>query len=281
MPSTAIHWQLPNPGTLAIDPMPRSVTSARIQIAFFSLLVLLVVAISLSIDLGRYQARVSAQEAHAMLLGIGSPDQLEIALKEHPSSNVLKLMAKATKVADDTKKAIDQLSAQIEPVPLSKEPDFTSVNRDELDAFRRDLGTAEENARAFLPRYAAIFKAEREQIESAAISLHVPQEISSQLLDGVTQRQAKALNAIALILSARADYYRAYDKYVAFLSSELGSFRVVAGQFIFPLQRTVERYNVAAQAMTSAGRRVAELETAMKKQEQPLPEEWMQLTGAR
>ena len=82
-------------------------------------------------------------------------------------------------------------------------------------------------------------------------------------------------------LSARADYYRAYDKYIALLSSELGSFKVVAGQFIFPLQRTVERYNAAAQAMTSAGRRVAELEADMKKQEKPLPEEWMQLTGAK
>ena len=83
------------------------------------------------------------------------------------------------------------------------------------------------------------------------------------------------------MLSARADYYRAYDNYIAFLSSELGSFKVVDGQFIFPLQRTVERYNVVAQAMASAGRRVAELETDMKKQERPLPEEWMPLTGAR
>jgi hypothetical protein len=55
----------------------------------------------------------------------------------------------------------------------------------------------------------------------------------------------------------------------------------VAGQFIFPLQRTVERYNAAAQAMASAGRHVAELEADMKKQERPLPEEWMQLTGIK
>ena len=85
----------------------------------------------------------------------------------------------------------------------------------------------------------------------------------------------------AKTLSARADYYRAYGQYVAFLSSELGSFKVVAGQFIFPLQRTVERYNAAAQAMTSAGRRVAEREAEMKKQEQPLPEEWLQLTTVK
>jgi len=61
----------------------------------------------------------------------------------------------------------------------------------------------------------------------------------------------------------------------------LGSFKVVDGQLVFPLQRTVERYNAAAQAMTSAARRVTDLETDMKKQKQPLPEEWTQLTGAK
>ncbi|SHN84768.1 hypothetical protein [Bradyrhizobium erythrophlei] len=255
--------------------------SARILIAVISLLVLLTVAASLSIDLGKYQQRLSTQEGQAALQGIGNPSQLESALKQHPSNSLLKLMAQTLRITNDTKAAIDQLAAQIEPARVSKEPNFGSVTRDELDAFRRDLKTAEANARAFLPRYAAIFKAERAQIDSATVSLHVPKEIASQVLDGVTQRQAKALNAISLILAARADYYSAYDKYIAFLSSELGSFKVVAGQFIFPLQRTVERYGAAAQAMTSSAKRVAELEADMKKQEKPLPEEWMQLTGVK
>jgi hypothetical protein len=265
-----------------IDPMsPRPATSARILIAVFSLLVLLTVAISLSIDLGKFQERVSTREGQAALQGISSPSQLESALQQYPSNNLLRLMAKATKAVNDTKGAIDQLSAQIEPARLSKEPNFGSVSRDELESFRRDLKTAETNAQTFLPRCAAIFKAEHDQIESATVSLRVPKEIAGQLMDGVRQRHAKALNAISLTLSARADYYRAYDKYIAFLSSELGSFKVVAGQFIFPLQRTVERYNAAAQAMASAGRRVAELESDMKTQEQPLPEEWLQLTGVK
>lgn len=255
--------------------------SARIWLAFFSLFVLLTVAVTLSIDLSKLQQRVSTREGQAILQGISSPGEIESALKQHPSNGLLRLMAKATKAADDTKAAIDQLSAQIEPPRLSKEPNFGSASRDELDSFRRDLKTAEANAQAFLPRYAAVFKAEYEQIKSAAASFHVPKEIADQLLEGVTQRHARTLNAISLILSARADYYRAYDKYIAFLSSELGSFKVVAGQFIFPLQRTVERYNVAAQAMTSAGKRVAELESDLKKQQQPIPEEWLPLTGIK
>jgi hypothetical protein len=255
--------------------------SARILIAVISLLVLLTVAASLSIDLGKYQQRISTQEGQAALQGISNPSQLESALKQHPSNNILQLLAKTLKITNDTKAAIDQLSAGIEPARLSKEPNFGSATRDDLDAFRRDLKTAEANARAFLPRYAAIFKAERAQIEAAATSLRVPKDIASQVLDGATQRHTKTLDAISRTLSARADYYNAYDKYIAFLSSELGSFKVVAGQFIFPLQRTVERYNAAAQAMTSAGRRVAEQEADMKKQEKPLPEEWLQLTGVR
>lgn len=258
-----------------------STRSASILIGFLTLLVLLTVAASLRIDLSKFQHPGLSSEAQAMLRGISSPAELDSALKQHPTNNVLQLMAKATGAAANTKAAIDQLSAQIEPARLSKEPNFGSASRDEIEAFRRDLETAAANASAFPPRYAAILKDEREQIKSATLSLHVPREIADQLLQGVTRRQARTLSDISSILSARADYYRAYDKYVAFLSGEQGSFKIVAGQFVFPDQSTVERYNAASQAMTSAGRRVNELETEMKKQEQPLPEEWIPLTGGR
>jgi hypothetical protein len=260
---------------------PNSASSARVRIAFAFLFILLAVAIYFATDLSKYQERISTQESQAALQGITSPNQFDEALRRNPSNNILQLMAKATRAADDTRGAIDRLSAQIEPAGLSKEINFGSANRNDLDAFRRDLKTAETNATTFLPRYAAILKAERDQVESAALSLHVPKEIAGRVLDGLAQRHTKALNAISATLSARADYYRAYEKYLALLSSELGSFKVVNGQFIFPIQRTVERYNAAAQAMTSAAKHVADLEAEMKKQNQPLPEEWMQLTGAK
>ena len=100
----------------------RPTTSALILIAFVSLLVLLTVAVSLSIDLSRFQARVSTQEGQAALQGISNPGQLEAALKQHPSNNILQLMARSTKAVNDTKGAIDRLSAQIEPARISKEP---------------------------------------------------------------------------------------------------------------------------------------------------------------
>jgi hypothetical protein len=232
-------------------------------------------------DLSKLQQRMSTHEGQVRLQEITSPSQIEDALRQQPSNSILRLMATAAKAANDTRGAIDRLSAQIEPAGLSKEINFGNVSHGDLDAFRRDLRTAETNTTAFLPRYGAILKTEHDQIESAALSLHVPKEIAGRGLDGLAQRQAKVLNAISLSLSARADYYRAYDKYIAFLSSELGSFKVVDGQFIFPLPRTVERYNAAAQAMTSAAKRVNDLEANMKKKNQQLPEEWIQLTGAK
>ena len=262
--------------------MPSSpFSSARVRIAFLFLFVLLGVTAYFATDLSKFQGRITTQQGQEILQGITDPSQLEEALRQHPSNNILRLMAKATKAADDTRGAIDRLSAQIEPASLSKEINFSSGTRNDLDAFRSDLRTAEANAAVFLPRYVAIFKAEHDQIESAALPLHVSKDISRQVLDGLTQRQAKALNAISAILSARADYYRAYEKYLALLSSEFGSFKVVNGQFIFPLQRTVERYNAASKTMTAAAKRVNDLETDMKKQNQPLPEEWTRLTGAK
>jgi hypothetical protein len=256
-------------------------SSTRVRIAFLFLFVMSAAAAYFVPDLGKLQERISVREGKAILQGITDPSQFEDALRQHPSNNIVRLIATAAKAANDTRGAIDRLSAQVEPVGLSKEINFGSASRDDLEAFRRDLRTAEANAATFLPRYGAIFKAEHDQVESAALSLRVPKEIASRGLDGLAQRQAKALDAISVSLSARAEYYRAYEKYVALLSSEFGSFKVVDGQLIFPLQRTFERYNAAAQAMRSAAKRVNDLETDVKKQDQPLPEEWIQLTGAK
>ena len=256
-------------------------STARVRIAFLFMFGLLGVTAYFATDLSKFQYRASTEEALKTLQGVTDPSQLEDSLRQHPSNNVLRLMAKATKAANDTKGAIDRLSAEIEPAALSKEINFSSASRNDLEAFRSNLRTAEANAAAFLPRYVSIFKAEHDQVESASLSLHVPAETANKVLDGLAHRHTNTLSAIAAILSARADYYRAYEKYLALLSSEFGSFKVVDGQLIFPLPRTVERYNVAAQAMTSAAKRVNNLETDLKKQNQPLPEEWIQLTGAR
>ena len=79
----------------------------------------------------------------------------------------------------------------------------------------------------------------------------------------------------------RADYYRAYESYVAVLVREFGSYKIVNGQFIFPLQRTADRYNVAANAMTAAAKRVAELEEERKTLAPSQQEGWEQFVNGK
>jgi hypothetical protein len=81
------------------------------------------------------------------------------------------------------------------------------------------------------------------------------------------------------MLPARADFYRAYDDYVAVLVDEFGTYKVVDGQFIFPFQRTVNRYNAAAGAMTAAARRVADLEEERRNLKKSQQGRWQQFVN--
>ena len=84
------------------------------------------------------------------------------------------------------------------------------------------------------------------------------------MLDNIDKRHAEITAVMPSMLPARADFYRAYDDFVAFLIGEFGTYKVVNAQFIFPYQRAVERYNAAANAMTAAAKRVAGLEAERK-----------------
>jgi hypothetical protein len=231
--------------------------------------------------LGKLQDGTAARESQTPLQGITDPAQIDAALQQHPSNRILRLMAMATKAANETHAATEKLSGDIEPPSVSKDVNFGKVSRGDLEALRNDLKTAEANATAFLPRYVALFKAERDKVENYARSLHVEKDVILNLLTGIDKRHAKIIALTAAVLSARADYYRAYEKYVAFLASEFGSYKVVDGQFIFPLQRTVDRYNVVANTMTGAAKRVAALEEERKALKQPLQEEWAQFVDGK
>jgi hypothetical protein len=54
---------------------------------------------------------------------------------------------------------------------------------------------------------------------------------------------------------------------------------VVNGQFIFPFQRTVDRYNAAANAMTAASKQVTELEQERKALRKSGQERWMKFVN--
>ena len=242
--------------------------NTRVRIAFLFLFVFMIV---LSVgtyfiaNMGRLQESIAAHESQTALQGITDANQIDEALRRHPSNKILQLIAMATNAVNETSAATEKLSNEVEPPALSKDINLGAASRSELEALRRDLKTAEANAASFVPRYIALIKAERDKVETYALSLHLEKDAARRFLDGVDERHARITALASRMLLARADYYRAYESYVAVLAGEYGSYKVVDGQFIFPLQRTVDRYNVAAHAMTVAAKRVAELEEEKKR----------------
>jgi hypothetical protein len=256
----------------------------RARIAFLFLFVF-VIALSVGAyfltNLGTLRESIAARERQTALQGITDAKQIDEALRRHPSNRILQMIARATKAANETDVAVETLSNEIEPPALAKEINLAKASRSDLEALRRDLKVAEANATALMPRYAALIKAERDQLEAYALSLRADKDTVGRFLDGVDRRHAEAAALTSKLLSARADYYHAYESYVAVLAGEFGTYEVVAGKFIFPLQRTVDRYNVAANAMAAAAQRVAELQEERTKLMQSQQDGWEQFVNGQ
>jgi hypothetical protein len=251
----------------------------RVRIAFFCLFVFIIV---LSIgayfvaDLGKLQETMAARESQAVLQAIADPGQVDEALRQHPSNKFLQMIAMATGAANETSAAAEKLANEVEPPAIAKAVNLSAASRNELEALRRDLKAAEANAAALLPRTTALFKTERDDVEKYALSLHLEKDAIGRVLANLDKRQAEMAAFTSRMSAARADYYRAYERYVAVLVAEFGAYKVVNGQFIFPFQLTVNRYNAAVEAMTAAARRVAELDEERKGLLKSQQTEWVE-----
>jgi hypothetical protein len=271
-------------GADTVETLSEQNANTRVRIAFLFLFVFMIV---LSVgayfvsNLGKLQEGKAAEESQAVLRGITDPKQIDEMLKRHPSNKSLQMIAMATGAEIETRAATEKLSNEVAPPALSKDINLATASRGDLEALRRDLKTAEANATTLMPRHIALIRAERDRIENYAVSLHVEKDAVSRFLDGVDQRHAKITAFASRMSLARADFYRAYDKYVAVLVAEFGAYKVVNGQFIFPLQPTADRYNVAANAMTAAARRVAELEEEGNELMQSQQEGWEQFVNGK
>lgn len=254
-------------------------TKWRVRIALLSLFVFAAIAsvgAYVVADLGKLQDNIAARESQAALQGITDTSQIDATLSQHPTNKFLRMIAMATRAADQTNAAIEKLSSEIEPPEISKTGNPGTMSRSDLEALRRDLKTAETNAATFAPRATAVPNAERESIEKYALSLHLEKDRGRSLLEPIDRRHAELAALISSLSSARADFYRAYQNYIGVLVGEFGGYKVVGGQFIFPLQRTVDRYNVAALAMTNAAKRVAELDEERKRLLASQQARWLQ-----
>jgi len=251
----------------------------RTVIAFVLLFVLLGVGGFFAITFNNLRERVATIQTQSALQEIGDSKDFGEALKRHPQNRILLTIQKAAKAAEETGVAADKLLSEIEPPSLSRAIDYAKASRNDLDAFRADLKATETKAGAFASQYLALLKAERGEVERYALSQNVGKEGLARILDNLDRRQAEAAAVMSRVSASRAEYYRAYEKYVAMLEGEIGAFKIVNGEFIFPIQRTVDRYNVAAQAMTAASKRVAESEEERKRLAPSQREGWLQLVG--
>ena len=144
---------------------PNANARVRIALLFLFFMIVLSVGAWFAGDLSRLQDRLSARESQAALQGIGDPAQLDEALRQNPSNKFLQMMAVAARAANETSAATEKLISEIEPPAISKAANLAAASRSDLEALRRDLKTAEANATTFLPRYAAVLKTERDNVE--------------------------------------------------------------------------------------------------------------------
>jgi hypothetical protein len=243
--------------------------------AYTAAAVLAVAALMTGIaNIGKFQMSVAVQESKAALQSIADPTKIDEALRRHPSNVFLQMMAMANKAATETNAAVEKLSNEIEPLALSKDIELVTASRNEIEALRRDLKTAETNTTTFMSRYVSLLKAERDKVENFALSLHVDKDMVSSFLKGVDKRHATSTAFTSKMILARFEFYRAYQNYVAVLLEEYSSYNVVDGKFKFPLQRTADRFNVAGTAMDAAAKRMSELEAERKQTDQSRQVKW-------
>jgi hypothetical protein len=158
-------------------PMPSAPNAKlRARIAFLCL-ILAFAGLSIGAyyvgDLGRFLPGMAARESHSALQGLGDPGRIDAAPGPHPANPFQRLLAMATRAADDTAMASEKLSSEVDQPAIPGGINLGTASRAELEALRGNLKTAEANATAFMPRYAALLKSERDTVENDARTLHV------------------------------------------------------------------------------------------------------------
>jgi len=253
----------------------------RVRLAFLSLFAVFAVGVYLSGQLAKLQEGMAVRQNRTASQGATEAKQPSESAKPRAEDKFPALLAMANKAADETDVAIESLTNEIAPPGIWKTiAFFATAGPGDLEALRRDLKTAEANARTFLPRYVAIVKAEHDSLDQYARA-NADRSTAASFLASLDRRQAAITDFASRMLSARADYYRAYDNYVAFLAREYGAFKVDKGQFVFPLQFTYDRYNRVARAMTDAANRVGELDQEGKTLLASQREQVMQAIGGK
>lgn len=241
---------------------PKRVTLlALLLLCIFCLLVIACFAVVYFVgDLTRFQEAISARESQKALSSVNDPEDLGQALKQFPANETLKLVALANRESIEIDAAAQRRLDEAEPKELSKPTDLSSSSLSDLDALRSVLQVAENNAAPPGPDDAALIKAERDKVENDAHLLKVGSSKIARFMAMIDEQDTEVTALTSRILAARAGYYSAYEKCVAFLIKEFGLYKVQDGQFVFPFQFDADGYNRVAAAMEAAANNVAQME---------------------
>ena len=217
---------------------------------------------------------IDAREGMKALTGLHDPPQIDKALDKNPSNTFLQLTAGTIKLAQETGRATERLSAEIEPPGLAN-INLTSASRDDLRGYLSSLQIAEINAAAAMPSYVALLKKERSEIENLSRSLKISDSVTRDLLKGVDSRQGRELAFASKMMAARAELYRALENYTAILIQQHGRYTVDAnGQYHLADRSALDGFNVAANAVNAATKKVNELDGVGKQLENYQQEGW-------
>jgi GYF domain 2 len=225
---------------------------------------------------------LAAEKGETALKDISTPEQLERALAKNPSNFLLQITAHTLKEAQETDRLAQKLSDEIEPPSLAKDIDYAKTTRAELEAYLRDLKTAEANATVAIPRYLALLKDERRRVETFMQSLQIDKGVMRDALNGIDKRHARTADLGSMMLTARADLYRTLGNAVAILVEQFGNYKVDAnGRFIFSNQRNADRYNAASSEVDTAAKRLSEVQEELKRFAQFQQEQWERFISSK
>ena len=248
----------------AILPALIAIPARRTTYAPAVVLVVAAVAVGI-INTPKLIDSIDARRGMKELSAVRDPSEIEQALKKNPSNKFLQLMAGAAKLAQETDRATAKLLAEIEPPALGKDINFATATRADLQAYLNDLRTAGTNAAAAMPRFDALVKKERDDVENLLRSLNVSDDLRRNLLTGVDHRQTIFSAFTSRMMAAQAELYRALASYIGVLIEQYGNYTVEPnGHFEFRDSSVVVGFNVAANAVKAAAKRVAELDVEGK-----------------
>jgi hypothetical protein len=230
-------------------------------------------------DLAKLQDPVFAKESQAALRDVDNPAALDQVLQKYSANRILRLVALAKKDAADLDAAARKLLSDAEPAALARPLDLTAASRADLDALRASLKAAEGYASAFKPRFDALARAKRDEVEKEARTLGFDGDTVTRFMAMIDAQHADIAAYFAKAAAARAERHAAYDKCAALLVKESASYKITNGQFIFRAQSTADSYNAAAAAMAAAAKRIGELDEEGAALKQSQLKRWKDFVG--